>query len=69
MFQQIVELRMECGVGLRRAIFPFQIKDQRHQRFGDVTAAELAEMAPLVRLVHEGVYGSVHIYLGSVRVA
>ena len=33
-----------------------EVEDQRHQRFGDVAAAELAEMPALVRLVAEGVW-------------
>src|SRR5690606_29430954 len=54
-FQQVLELRPERRVGLGRAIFTLQIEDQRHQRFGDVAAAELAEMPAFVGLVAEGV--------------
>jgi len=57
---QIVELGLERGVGLGRAIFTLQIEDQRHQRFGDVASAKLAEMAPLVRLVAIGIGDVVH---------
>ena len=55
MFQQIVELRLERRVGLGGAIFALQIKHQRHQRFGDIAPAILAEMAAFVRLVAEGI--------------
>jgi hypothetical protein len=50
MRQQIVELGLEGGVGLGGLIFAFQIQDQRHQRFGHIAAAELAEMAAIIGL-------------------
>src|SRR5205085_7343593 len=53
--EQVVELRLERRVGLGRAVFLLQLENQRHQRFGDVAAAEVAEMPALVRLVAEGV--------------
>src|SRR3546814_2119266 len=43
MFEQIVEFGLEGGVGLRGAIFAFEGEDQRHQRFGDIAAAERSE--------------------------
>src|SRR5690606_30610249 len=58
--EQVVELRLERRIGLRCAIFALEVEDQRHQRFGDVAAAELAEMAALVGLVAEGVGLVVH---------
>ncbi len=45
MFEQIVEFGLESIVALRGAIFAFEVEDQRHQRFGDIAATELAEMA------------------------
>src|SRR3546814_15865957 len=48
MFEQMVEFGLEGGVGLRCAIFAFEVEDQRHQRFGHIAAAEGAEMASLV---------------------
>ncbi len=45
MFEQIVELGLERRVDLRRAIMALKVEDQRHQRFGDIAAAELSEMA------------------------
>src|SRR5690606_18436443 len=43
------------------------IEDQRHQRFGDVAAAELAEMPALVRLVTVGVGLFCHGHACSAR--
>src|SRR3546814_1243615 len=48
MFEQIVELGLERRIGLRGAIVALEVEDQRHQRFGDIAAAELAEMAARV---------------------
>jgi hypothetical protein len=53
MFEQIVELGLEGGIGLGRAIFALEIEDQRHQRLGDEAAAELAEMPALVGQVSQ----------------
>src|SRR3546814_9674731 len=55
MFEQIVEFGLEGGVGLRGAIFAFEGEDQRHQRFGDIAAAEGAEMAARIRLIAQAV--------------
>ena len=55
MLQQVVELGLEGRVGLGRAIFALQVEDQRHQRFGDIAAAELAEMAALVGQRSQGI--------------
>jgi hypothetical protein len=60
MFEQVVELGSKRGVSLRGAIFALEIQHERHQRFGDIAPAELAEMAAIVRLVAEGVEGCVH---------
>ena len=46
--EQIVELVLERRIGLGVIVGLFQIEDQRHQRFGDVAAAEDAEMPALV---------------------
>ena len=59
MFQQIVELRGKSRVLLRGSIFAFQIEHERHERFGDISPAELTKMATLVGLVAEGVRGGV----------
>ena len=48
MFEQVVELRLKGGIGLRGAIFALQIEHQRHQRLGDVAPAVIAEMAAFV---------------------
>ena len=53
--QQVVELGLESRIRLGRLVFPLQVQDQRHQRFGNITSAELAEMPALVRLVAEGI--------------
>src|SRR3546814_19160914 len=55
MFEQIVEFGLEGGVGLRGAIFAFEGEDQRHQRFGDIAAAEGAELAARLRLIAQAV--------------
>jgi hypothetical protein len=44
MLEQVVELGPERRVGLGRAVVLLQVEDQRHQRLGDVAAAELAEV-------------------------
>src|SRR3546814_16384615 len=48
MLHQIIELGLERRIGLCRAIFAFQIEDQRHQRFGDIASPKLAKMAAFV---------------------
>ena len=53
MLHQVVEFGSERRVGLRRTIFALQIEDQRHQRLGDIAAAELAEMPALIRHLPE----------------
>ena len=61
MFEQVVELRLERAVGLRLAVLPLKLEDQRHQRFGDVATAIIAEMPALVGHGSVGVgYGLVH---------
>src|SRR3546814_16399351 len=55
MFEQIVEFGLEGGVGLRGATFAFEGEDQRHQRFGDIAAADGAEMAARIRLIAQAV--------------
>ena len=55
MFEQIVELALEFGIGLRRAIFTLEIEHQRHQRLGDIAATVIAEMPALVGLGAVGV--------------
>ena len=63
MFEQVVELRLEGGVGLGGAVRLVEFEDERHQRLGDVATAEVAEMAALVGLGAVGVGGegwSVH---------
>src|SRR3546814_11436918 len=55
MFEQIVELGPEGGVGLGGTIFALEIEDQRHQRLGDVAAAERAEMPARVGLLAQAV--------------
>lgn len=58
MLHQIVELRLECGIGFRGPVFLFQIEDQGHERFGDIAAAEGPEMPAFVGLIAERVgYG------------
>ena len=59
MFEQVVELFLERRIGLCRAIMFFQIEDQRHQRLGDIAAAEFAEMAAIIGLVAIAVGGQV----------
>ncbi len=48
--KQIVELCLEGRIGLGGGIFPLEVEDQRHQRFRDIAAAELAEMPAIVGL-------------------
>ena len=55
MLHQPVELGGEGGIGLRAAILLLEFEDQRHQRLGDVAAAELAEMPLRIGLRAEGV--------------
>jgi hypothetical protein len=47
-FPQIVHLVPERGVGLGLLVFGFEVEDQRHQRLGDETPAEIAEAALLI---------------------
>ncbi|KAJ8138813.1 hypothetical protein OY671_007974, partial [Metschnikowia pulcherrima] len=56
-FEQVVELGSECGVGLGPAVFSFEIEDQRHQRFGNIAPAESAEMAAIVGSAAKAVGG------------
>jgi hypothetical protein len=51
MFQQVVKFGLERRIDLGRLVLFFQVENQRHQRFGDVSPAKLAEMAPLVYLM------------------
>src|SRR5262249_30699143 len=44
-----------CRVGLGLSVGLLQIEDQRHQRFGDKTSAEDAEMTALIRTAAEGI--------------
>jgi hypothetical protein len=53
MFEQVVEFRLKCRIGLRGAVFTLQIEHQRHQGFSDVAPAELAEMAAIIGLIAE----------------
>src|SRR3546814_9370584 len=55
MFEQIVELGPEGGVGLGGTIFALEIEDQRHQRPGAVAAAEPPDMPPRVGVLARGV--------------
>src|SRR3546814_6248042 len=55
MFEQIVELGPEGGVGLGGTIFALELEDQRHQRLGDVAAAERAELPARVGLLARAV--------------
>ena len=50
MLEQPVEFGMEALVHLRGAIFALEVEDQRHQRLGDVAAAELPEMSVSIGL-------------------
>ena len=55
MFEQIVELALEFRIGLRRPVFALEIEDEGHQRFGDIAATVIAEVAALVRHIAEGI--------------
>ena len=55
MLEQIVELALEFGIGLSGAILPLKIEDERHERFGDIAPAVIAEMSALVGLVAIGI--------------
>ena len=55
MFEQVIELRLERGVSLGRTVIAIQIKDLRHQRFGDIATAELTKMAVRVGARAEGI--------------
>src|SRR5688572_4426626 len=46
---EVCELSRECRVRLGLFIGPLQMKNERHQRFGNESTAENAEMAALVR--------------------
>src|SRR6478735_4733725 len=57
---------MERGIGLGRVIGLLKIEDQRHQRFGDETSAENAEMAGIVGAAAVGIwFGGGHQTLNS----
>ncbi len=56
MFEQILELGGEGGIGLGRAIGDIKLEHERHQRLGDIAAAELAEMPAIVGLGAEGIW-------------
>jgi len=68
MLEQILELFCEGRISLGRTVSRFQLKDQRHQRFGDIAPTELAEMATIIRLSAEGV-GESHAVPIAVGVA
>ncbi len=51
MFEQVVELGLEGGIGFRGPIVLLQIEHQGHQGFGNIAPAELAEMALCVGLI------------------
>src|SRR4051812_19610970 len=53
MRHQAVKLRLEGRVGLGRTIFAVELEDERHQRLGDIAAAEIAEMARRIGLLAE----------------
>ena len=55
MLVEPVEFGMELRIVLGFLIGLFQLKDQRHQRFGDITAAENPEISVLVRSGAEGI--------------
>ena len=52
---EVVHLGPEAGVGLRLLVLRLEVEDQRHQRLGDETPAEVAEAAALVGAGAEGV--------------
>ncbi len=62
-FKQVVEFIGKGIIGLRGAIFTLQIEHQRHQRFGNIAPAELAEMTALIGLGAKGIGVFVHIDL------
>ena len=49
MFRPVIELGLKAGVGFGLVPGLFQVQNERHQRFGHITAAEHAEMALFVR--------------------
>ena len=53
--EKIVEFGVKRRVLLRRLVMALEIEDQRHQRLGDETSAENAEMPALVGASAEGV--------------
>ena len=53
--RQILQLGLEVRIVLGLVPVPFEVEDQRHQRFGDETAAENAEHALLVGSGAEGI--------------
>src|SRR3546814_1436203 len=67
MLEQIVDFRLERRVGGGGAIFPLKVQDQRHQRFRDIAAAELAEVAALVRHGPETVGLGAHALLTAFK--
>ena len=52
---EMLELGAEGRIGLRPGPFLFQLEDQRHQRFGNETAAENAEHALFIGTGAEGI--------------
>ena len=51
--EQVLELSLERGIRLCGVVVLLKVEDQRHQRFGDIASAELAEMPALIGLVAE----------------
>src|SRR4029079_12932074 len=45
---EVLELRLECRIFLGRLVGLLELENERHQGFGDIAAAELAEMAAFV---------------------
>src|SRR3954468_16046265 len=51
-----VHFGLEGRIGLGGGVGLFQVEDQRHQRFRDEAAAEIAEMPAFVRTAAEGIW-------------
>ena len=62
MLKQIIKLCGKRRIGLRRAVCFFQVEDKRHEGFGNITSAKLAEMAAFVWLVAKRI-GSWFVHL------
>ena len=58
--QQIIQFFPESPILLGVIIGLFQIEDQRHQRFGDETAAKYPKMAVYIRAAAQGVLSIAH---------